>query len=246
MTYGIDVSEHNGAIGSMLDNVKPSFVIIRAGVGTRLDHCVKNNIKECSSRGIPMGFYWYSYALTPESAATEANQFNEFAGWLQSNGYKCECGYWLDMEDGDNYKRLNGLKYTYTAINPIVKAFCKAFIYEIGVYTSQSWLTLYDYTSYPLWIAYWGSNNGEVPNKDFSKMARIWQFTSKYKGRSLDGNIMYESFATAQSPRELLYMAIDTLDGLYGNGDDRKKKLGMYYNNVQEVINLAYELSTNK
>lgn len=246
MMYGIDVSEHNGNIGNMLDNVKPDFVIIRAGVGTRLDYNVKSNIKECATRGIPYGYFWYSYALAPGGAVPEAEAFNEFVKTITESGNEPECGYWLDMEDGDYYKKRNGFSYTYTTVNPIVKQFCETFNGEIGVYTSQSWLTMYDYKKYPLWLAYWGANNGEVPDKDFSSIAKIWQFTSKYKGRILDGDIMYDNCATTQTPRELLYMAIDTLDGLYGNGDDRKKRLGKYYNNVQEVINLAYDLSSHK
>lgn len=244
MTHGIDVSEHNGSIANLLDNIKPDFVIIRAGVGTRWDYNVKDNIKRTAERGIPMGFYWYSYALTPEAARYEANEFAKFAYWVDENKYNASCGYWLDMEDGDYYKKRNGMKYTYTVINPIVSEFCAAFGNKIGVYVQQSWLNTYDYKKYPLWLAYWGVNNGEIPNKDFSHLADIWQYTSVYKGRNLDADIMYAANPTAQTPRELLFMAIDTLDGMYGVDAERKEKLGRYYNNVQEIINLAYKLST--
>lgn len=244
MLKGIDISEHNGDIN--LSKIKPEFVIIRAGVGTRLDYRVHDNILKCERLGIPYGFYWYTYAINPVGTDREATKFREFVETILTEEHKPTCGYWLDMEDGDYYKKRNGFEYSYKNINPIISAFKEKFKYEMGVYTSQSWLQYYDYKKYPLWVAWWLANdNGEVPNKDFSDIAVMWQYTSKYLGQPLDGNIMYKELPkpTKQTPKELLFMCIDTLDGMYGVDAERKEKLGRYYDNVQEIINLAYKLS---
>lgn len=40
--------------------------------------------------------------------------------------------------------------------------------------------------------------------------------------------------------KTLLTYTINTINGKYGNGEDRKKALGKYYNNVQKIINYMY------
>ena len=45
---------------------------------------------------------------------------------------------------------------------------------------------------------------------------------------------------------QLLQMVADVMDGKYGTGDDRKKKLGSYYDQVQEVINYVAETGTDQ
>lgn len=39
---------------------------------------------------------------------------------------------------------------------------------------------------------------------------------------------------------KLLQYTIKTINGQYGNGEDRKKALGKYYSNVQKIINYLY------
>lgn len=40
---------------------------------------------------------------------------------------------------------------------------------------------------------------------------------------------------------KILNYTINAINGKYGNGDDRKKALGKYYNNVQKIINYLYD-----
>lgn len=244
MVKGIDISEHNGDIN--IAGIKPAFVIIRAGVGTRRDYKVMNNIKKCKSLNIPYGFYWYSYALNATFAKQEANLFNDFIIEMKDLGYNPAYGVWLDIEDGDRYKYKNGFRYNYDSINPIVQVFVKT-IDNIGVYCSESWIQFFEHTNLHLWVASWpAKDDGSVPNWDMSKLADIWQYTTKYLGMKLDGDISYIDKGEETkpiSPIDLLYMCIDTMNGNYGNGDDRIKKLGKYYDKVQTIINKAYELS---
>lgn len=39
---------------------------------------------------------------------------------------------------------------------------------------------------------------------------------------------------------KILQLTIDTLRGYHGSGEYRKKSLGIYYNNVQSLINYIY------
>lgn len=39
---------------------------------------------------------------------------------------------------------------------------------------------------------------------------------------------------------KLINYTINTINGKYGNGEDRKKALGKYYTNVQAIINYMY------
>ena len=78
--YGIDVSRHNGAINwnSVKDSGKVDFVILRAGYGkltSQKDERFEEYYSACKRLGIPVGAYWYSYAITPQEAAVEASCF---------------------------------------------------------------------------------------------------------------------------------------------------------------------------
>ncbi len=76
---GIDVSVHNGDID--WQKVKADgidFAIIRAGYGkleSQKGQKFEQNYKNAKATGIPIGAYWYSYAMTPEEAELEADVF---------------------------------------------------------------------------------------------------------------------------------------------------------------------------
>lgn len=62
----------------------------------------------------------------------------------------------------------------------VCKVFCDYFKsqgYYTGVYTSRSWIESYVDTDYPLWIAAWNQDDGNV-NSDHSDIAVIHQYTS--------------------------------------------------------------------
>ncbi len=73
---GIDVSVHNGAID--WNKVKAAgiqFAILRAGYGrvaSQKDKQFENNYAGVKAAEIPVGAYWYSYAITPDEARLEA------------------------------------------------------------------------------------------------------------------------------------------------------------------------------
>lgn len=71
---GIDVSRWQGNID--WKKVKSSgieFAMIRGGYGdNHVDSRFYENAKGANAVGIPMGIYWFSYALNPEMARQEA------------------------------------------------------------------------------------------------------------------------------------------------------------------------------
>ena len=71
---GIDISAHQGNIDLSALKSQIDFVIIRVGYGTKgtIDTKFKRNADLCRSLGIPVGFYWYSYALDQNGARQEA------------------------------------------------------------------------------------------------------------------------------------------------------------------------------
>ena len=72
--HGIDVSEWQGDIN--WNKVDTDFCIIRAGYGksvSQKDKKFEVNYSGCKANSIPCGVYWYSYAVTPEEAVSEAN-----------------------------------------------------------------------------------------------------------------------------------------------------------------------------
>lgn len=53
-------------------------------------------------------------------------------------------------------------------------------------------------------------------------------------------NIKYDSKIDLKPETVLSYVS-GTLKGAFGNGEERKKKLGVYYDKVQRIINILYE-----
>lgn len=74
MRVGMDFSEHNGPLPwGRLAKAGLSFAILRLGWGREhLDGRFYENVNGAWDHGIPLGVYYYSYALAPEEAAREA------------------------------------------------------------------------------------------------------------------------------------------------------------------------------
>lgn len=255
---GIDISSHQGDINLEALKNQIDFVIIRVGYGTNgtIDTKFRRNADLCKNLGIPMGFYWYSYALDIPGAEAEADAFlNAIAP------YTPEYGCWFDMEDADGYKKRNGMPS-----NATLRAMCYAFCekvekagYYVGVYASLSWfknqLAGNTLDRFDKWVAQWPTNGSSQRGLDVSANERsgwsMWQFTSEgrfdgyYSG--LDTNYAYQTFPNpghkptptpAPTPSgSTLELAIGVMQGEYGDGEKRKEMLGTRYNEVQDFIN---------
>lgn len=260
----IDISEHNGNI----DFSKPKGVqgyIIRAGFWNvkgywREDLKFKRNVQQCEARGIPYGFYCYSYATTQGQATSEVQAFLKAI-----KGYKPLLPVAMDYEDADGWKRGHG--------NPSIQQqgkWCAMQMREIERagyyamwYASRSWyvpmiqgdpsLRKYDY-----WMADWyiAKHKPGAP-----KLAcGLWQYTSDGQvpgiGRC-DVNTAYVDYPTVIKNKGLngwkkagtdplksiatSRLVEDTLMGRYGVGKEREQQLGLSYGRVQEGVNQVYE-----
>lgn len=100
MTVGIDVSEFQGNIDwNQVAQSGIDFVIVRAGYrssGTgaiKEDACARYNLQEAGARGLHLGAYFFSTAVTEEEAREEAAWMKEFlAGYpiTYPVAYNCE------------------------------------------------------------------------------------------------------------------------------------------------------------
>ena len=78
--YGIDVSKHQGDIdwAKVRNSGKTAFAILRAGYGKAIsqkDSKFEEYYTECEKNQIPVGAYWYSYAMSESEARQEAEIF---------------------------------------------------------------------------------------------------------------------------------------------------------------------------
>lgn len=254
---GIDISAHQGNIDLNALRSQIDFVIIRAGYGTNgtLDTKFKRNADLCRSLGIPVGFYWYSYALNVEGAKKEAQAFiNAITPYKDITKF----GAWFDMEDADHYKQKNGMPS-----NNVLRQMCYEFCaateqagFYSGIYASESWfknqLAGNELNRFDKWVAQWPTSGGNQTalstNAEKRSDLHLWQFTSvgRFSGYNgnLDTNYAYmDSFpnpgqAVTQVTQETQpqtpapeikksneQIAEEVIRGDWGNGDERKNRL---------------------
>ena len=171
MKKGIDVSVHQGFIDcDTVKNVeKIDFAILQAGYGrlaSQKDKQFERNYSECKRLGIPIGAYWYSYAVTVEDVKNEAAACIEVL-----KGKKFEYPIYFDIEE--NSQRLGMGKVT-----EMCKAFCEtleAAGYWVGIYSYKSFLENYIdksvRTRYAVWLAHYASST------TYKEPYGIWQYS---------------------------------------------------------------------
>ena len=245
---GIDVSKYNGYID--YDKVKKAgvkFVIIRVGYGQNIksqdDRFFETNYAKAKKAGLDIGVYIYSYAKNKDMAKSEADHCLRLL-----KGKTINLPVYYDVED----VQIKNVNWNITC-----KTFCEAIKkagYIPGIYLSKSMLGKIAEVknNYTLWVASWGSNNGRIPsNKESYDM---WQYTSKGQVNGIEGwvdmNILNKSFTgtgTTSKPvtprKSVKTLALETLKGVYGEGDQRKRALGTKYAEVQKKINLWYVMA---
>lgn len=186
---GIDVSEWNGDVDwAAVKAAGAGFAVCRSSYGkSKFDTTFQRNVEAAHRAGLICGAYHYSYALTPDDAAAEA----EYCKWvIEQSGVLLELPVFFDIEDGDGWKAYRGFDFS----RRNVTAICRAFLDGIrplncGVYASLSWLEgLIDWRSLncPIWSA-------QYYHRDFFK-GYMWQYTDRLEigGRYFDGNVLYD------------------------------------------------------
>lgn len=248
---GIDVSQWQGNIDwQKVKGAGVQFAMLRAGYGrNNLDTKFHRNAQGAIAAGIPIGLYWFSYALNVEMARREAQYAVEVA-----KKYKITWPIAYDLEyDTVSYAVKNGVAITKSLATQMAIAFCEE-IKRLGyipmVYTNLDYLNRYFDRSklpYDLWYAQYAST-ASVADKE------IWQYSSKGSVPGIAGNVDmnhgYKDYgnggdskpdpAPTPSPAPsgtTLDLAAAVMQGKYGAGQDRKNALGTRYQEVQDFIN---------
>ncbi len=180
---GIDISVHNGTID--WNKVKADgidFAILRAGYGRELsqkDARFEENYKNAKAAGIPVGAYWYSYAMSEDEASLEADVFLSVI-----KGKQFESPVYFDVEE----------KKPFDLGKEKVSAIMRAFLekvesagYFTGLYGSASSLTTHTSDDiknrYTIWLAHW------VNQTNYSGAYSLWQYSEKGFVLGINGNV---------------------------------------------------------
>ena len=191
---GIDVSVHNGKIDwQKVRAAGIDFAILRAGYGrlaSQKDDRFEENYAGAKAAGIPVGAYWYSYAMDEDEARQEAEVFLSII-----KGKQFEFPVNFDLEEKKQFD-LGKEK-----VSAIMRAFLErveAAGYFVGLYGSAS--SLVTHTSddiksrYTIWLAHW------CDRTNYSGAYGIWQHSEKGKVAGINGNvdldIGYKDFPT--------------------------------------------------
>lgn len=100
------------------------FVMARAGFGEgTVDNQFQRNASECNRCGIPLGVYWFSYALNPDQARLEAQKCIQTI-----KNYRIEYPVCYDFEyDSERYAKQCGVTMT----RELMTSMADAFLHEI-------------------------------------------------------------------------------------------------------------------
>lgn len=201
---GIDISYCQKQVDWSKVNV--DFCIIRAGYGRyehQKDTYFEDHYKGAKGRGIPVGAYWYSYAMTEDEARAEADTCIKVLA-----GKQYEYPIFYDVEENPQFA-LGKAK-----VSAIIRAFLERLEkagYWVGLYMSRSQLETYvddDIKSrYAIWLAEW-----DVSKPTYKGAYGIWQTGTKTVAgfpQAVDADICY-----------IDYPSLIKAKGLNGYGKD--------------------------
>ena len=147
---GLDVSEFQGEVD--WERVKAAgyqFAMLRAGYGFgTVDKQFHRNASECNRIGLPIGVYWFCYAVNPQTAVQEAD------GCISTiSGYRLDYPVCYDIEQASvTYAAGEGVSMTASLARQLVENFCNR-IEEKGYYamfyTNRNFLDTYLGSSLP-------------------------------------------------------------------------------------------------
>ncbi len=268
--FGIDISYYQAAIDFDDVANECAYVIIRAGNtsigdGTTLniDTSFEDFYAKAKARNIPVGVYWYSCANTYQKGVNEAT-------YMINNclkGKTFEYPIFMDVEDnlGSTY-----FSSSVSATTQGIKGFCETLEkagYYPGIYANNNYFKNYidcsAVSQWDFWIArYLDNDNPTEPAFPVSGYSyTMWQYSAdgyapsaNIGGRTgLDANFCYvdyptiiklaglNGFTAVEAPKKSNEeVAKEVLQGLWGNGDDRKNALtaaGYDPTVIQSIVN---------
>ena len=180
---GIDVSVHNGNIDwQKVKSAGIDFAILRAGYGRlekQKDEKFEQNYAGAKAVGLPIGAYWYSYAMSEDEARLEADVFLKVI-----KGKQFEFPVYYDVEEKKQFDLGK------EAVSAIMRAFLskvEAAGYFTGLYGSASSLTTHTADDiknrYTIWLAHW------VNQTNYSGAYAVWQYSEKGNVNGITGSV---------------------------------------------------------
>ncbi len=266
--FGIDISEFQTNINltkAKEEGIK--YAILRGGFtgygkskGKAIDSAFLKHYNTCKKLGIPVGCYWFSRAVSKEEGEAEAKYFYDNC----LKGKQFEYPVAIDVED--SYYQSKASK---EAVTQAIIGFCEYLEnkgYYVVIYANTDWfknkMNLNNLNAYDKWVAYWGTQ------KPTNISAGIWQFggstnkvrTNKVAGIVCDQDYAYKDYPSliknkglngysiskeepnipSTAKKTIEQLALEVIDGLWGNGKDRVEKLtqsGYNYDDVQNRVN---------
>jgi hypothetical protein len=214
--FGIDVSKHQGAINFNLAKANGvQFAIIRLGLGDdredQDDPYLYQYIKSCQEAGIPVGFYFFSYAQNDDAAQSElSHTLRLLASIKQKFGAVAQYPIYLDIEDDPR----SSIKMSSLGKEQLTKQaliWCRGIQsagYMPGIYACKNFcdnlLDMSQLSEYELWYARY--------NSFADRECGIWQFSGG-KGdfgpafgassQGIDRNIAYKDYPSIIRARHL-------------------------------------------
>ncbi len=251
---GIDVSEFQGNIDwSKVKNDGIKFAIIKLANIYDFDENYKDskfdiNYKEAKAQNLKIGAYIYNYCNTADNLKKGINWAFE-----KLNNKKLDLPIFLDMEDKD----IEGeSKETLTNICNEFAKIVESKGYNSGIYANAYWfknkLSINNFNkNLSIWVAQYEVDKPQIENPD------IWQFSSSERISGIDGNcdmnylynenIIQES--NGEKNKTVEELANEVIEGKWGNGEERKKRLeeaGYNYDNVQDRVNEILKNNSSK
>lgn len=184
--FGIDVSQHQGAINWDAVKGQVDFAILRLGwIGNKNNHTqdiqFERNYSECKRLGIPVGVYVYCYSSSEATARSGAE-------WAVQKlaGKTLELPVYIDMEDSSI---ANKGKQVLTNICIAFNSIIEQAGFWAGVYANANWFNNYlDKNAikarYTTWIAHYTSGTTKYQGE-----YDIWQNSSSGKISGISGNV---------------------------------------------------------
>lgn len=252
--FGIDISVWQRGIDfNKIKSENVDFIILRGMYGNALDTQFDNFYNNAKSLGFNVGVYQYAKAKNVAQAREEAQLLID--NCLKNRTFEYPIFY--DIED------VNLINLTRQELTDIINAWCKTLEnqgYFVGIYLSQ-----YNFNNevnsgelrqkYVQWRAYWTT-------KDKKPICELWQYggeTNLIRSNVIarmvvDQDYSYVDFPTIiknankngfntnkpTNKKSVLELALEVINGNWGNGIDRKNGLtnaGYNYNDVQSKVN---------
>lgn len=204
---GADVSQWQGDINweAFAANPDINYVMLRAGFGKALkqeDKKFRRNYEGAKAAGLPVGAYWYSYAMTPEEAIVEAHTCAKVI-----EGCSFEYPVAFDFEEPKQ------LRLPVEKASAIIDAFCSE-MEKLGYYSTLYCSSFYlNHTvsqavreRYDIWVAHYN-----VARPTYEGSYGMWQYGIE-EGKdgvsgAVDMNYCYRDY-----PEIMKYAGLNKLD----------------------------------